>query len=411
IEELVALARRLDARITAVLETHLHADFVGGARELATRTGARIFAAARAGLEFAHVPVDHDTELHFGDIAIRVLETPGHTPEHIAFIASRGHDRAVFSGGSLIAGGAARTDLTGGGRTDELARAQFASVRMLAALSDDTALYPTHGAGSFCSTGKANSAAGTIGDERAHNPLLAIADEHTFVQRLTAGFGSFPTYFSHLRAVNREGAPLLATLRTPAHLDAAAARAAIDSGAVLVDARPVGSWAAGHVRGAVSIELRPAFASWLGWAVPFGAPIVIMIENEGVQDAIRLARRIGYDRLIGWTTFDAWLDAGYETARAQTMSPAEVAARDDVVLLDVRQAAELSAARIPGAMHIELGELIAGKTPDAHNIAVFCGHGERSATAVSLLEARGVAAANLDGGLAAWRNAGLPVEP
>jgi glyoxylase-like metal-dependent hydrolase (beta-lactamase superfamily II)/rhodanese-related sulfurtransferase len=406
-------ARERGLQIAAVFETHLHADFVSGSRELAADIGTEIYAAADADLRFPHHAVIPGEIFAFAGVSVEVIPTPGHTPEHVAYLISDGSIRALFSGGSLIVGGAARTDLTGAEHTDELSRAQYASLRKLSSLPDETVLYPTHGGGSFCSTGAARSAISTIGDERAANPLLAIENEEEFVDRLRRGFGSYPRYFAHLRDINRNGAPLLASLASVRELSADEAHHAVSGGAWLIDSRPVQQWARAHAQGSVSIELRPAFASWLGWAVPFGEPVVLMLLPEQVRDAVRLARRIGYDAIEGWIGFESWRDAGLAASSLEEMDPAEAFDRADAgtVMLDVRQANEFAARHISGAAHLELGDIIAGKTPDANRVITYCGHGERSATAASFLARRGIEVANLRGGTAAWRGAGYPFEP
>lgn len=407
-------ADRLGLRIVAALETHLHADFVTGSLELAEATGAEVVASRDAAVAFGHRGVGDGDELRWGTTAVTVLATPGHTPEHVSYLVEQGGDAGVFSGGSLIVGGAARTDLVAPEHTEELARAQFRSLARLSALPDRTALWPTHGAGSFCSTGPSVGGGTTIGGQRRANPLLAAGDEDEFVRRLTSGYGSFPPYFLELRAVNRAGPRLARDLDGPRPLGAAEVAERVEQGAWLVDARPTAAWAEAHPRGAVANTLRPAFASWLGWIVPFGAPVVLVIDEEGVAEAVTLARRIGYDAVVGWLDggVDAWRAAGLPVGRVEIVGGAEAGRRAGAgaTLLDVRQAAELDVARIPGAVHLELGDLIAGKVPDAAEVVVFCAHGERSATAASLLEQRGIAVAGLAGGLPAWEQAGLPVD-
>ena len=413
IEEHLDLAARLGQRIVAVLETHLHADFVSGSRQIASATGAQIVAAEDAELGFEHRAVGHGDRLEFAGVSIEVLATPGHTPEHVAFVLQSGDERAVFSGGSLIVGGAARTDLTGPDRTGELARAQYKSIFSLAALPDATSLYPTHGGGSFCSATRARATTSSIGEERATNPLLAARSEEEFVDTLRAGFGTYPGYFNHLREINRAGAALVATLPPVGTMSAEDVRRSIIDGVRLIDARPAETWARAHVPEAVSIELRPAFASWLGWVVPFGAPIVLMLEADQLDEAVRLARRIGFDSINGWLTFDAWRDAGLPTSAIDQVDADRAAEEvtNGAVFLDVRQVGEFASGHIAGATHLELGDVIAGKTPDAGRVITYCGHGERSATAASLLAQRGIKVANLGGGTAGWRTAGHVLEP
>ena len=407
------LADRLRLRVVAGLETHLHADFVSGSRELAERTGADVYAARDAHLEYGHRGVGDGDQVALGEVVVEAWGTPGHTPEHLSYLVLvNGSPRAVFSGGSLIRGGAARTDLVDGAEADRWSREQFRSLRRLDRLPASTALWPTHGAGSFCAAAPGRAPAGTIGDERAANPLLRIDDEDTFVRTLRAGFGSFPPYFLHLREVNRHPA-LLCELDPPQPLAPATAHAAVSAGAWLVDARTIHEWARLHPAGAVSIELRPAFASWLGWVIPFGAPIVLLVDEADRAEALRLARRVGYDRVVGWVDggIDAWIAAGVPARCTEEIDAPDARRRieNGATLVDVRQDAEVESARVPGTVHIELGDIIAGRTPDTDEPIVTCGHGERSATAASLLERRGIRAVNLVGGIGAWEAAGLPV--
>jgi hydroxyacylglutathione hydrolase len=411
----LALADRLGVRIVAALDTHLHADYVSGGPELAADLGAEVVVPRDAEARFTHQGVVDGDRLGWNGVSLQAIATPGHTPEHLAYVMLEGDDPiAVFSGGSLIVGGAARTDLLGDDCTEELARAQFRSLRRLAAFPHTTALHPTHGAGSFCLAASTPVANPTIGSERRTNPLLQLDDEDAFVRALTAGFGTFPTYYRHLQRVNRAGAALIGELDEPAALTPQAAARLQEHGAWLIDARSIGEWAAGHPRGAVSVELRPAFASWLGWVVPFGAPVVFLVDDDRRGEALTFARRIGYDRVLGWIEggIDAWRSAGYPVDAVEEVGPEEARRRQrrGVTLLDVRQRAEFDALRIPGAVHLELGEVIGGTAPAAAEVVVFCGHGERSATAASVLESRGIAVTNLVGGTSAWEAAGLPVE-
>jgi hydroxyacylglutathione hydrolase len=405
------LAKRRGLRIVAVLETHLHADFVSGARELAEATGAEIIAAADSHLASAYRPVKDGSRVDFGGVTVGVLGTAGHTPEHIAFLVTAQGARAVFSGGSLLVGGAARTDLSGNDRTAELARAQYASLRRIAALPDDTLLYPTHGGGSFCTTAPAGSASSTIGAERAANPLFTIRDEETFVRELVAGFGSYPRYFAHLRDVNRSGPVLVGALPPVRQIEAHEASAAAARGSWLIDGRPASDWSREHAEGSVSNAVRPSFASWLGWVVPFREPIVLIVDPDQVEEAVRQCRLIGYDNIDGWMTFESWRTEGLATSSSDLLSAEQAADRAEhgAVLLDVRQRSEFAEAHVAGATHLELGDIIAGKSVDVGEIVTYCGHGERAATAASLLMRSGRRVATFPGGTDAWRRAGFSV--
>jgi len=409
----LALADRREVEIVATLDTHVHADYLSGARELAAR-GADAIVPSGSSPEWPHRTIGADQPLAIGDAVLRAIPTPGHTPEHLAYaLEVAGRTEAVFTGGSLILGGAARTDLLGADHTDELARAQFRSVRGLATLPDQTALHPTHGAGSFCLASAVDVVNPTIGSERATNPLLQIDDEDAFVAALREGFGSFPTYYRHLQSLNEAGPALFSTLPDPPVLTPEEVATRVAGGAWLVDARPIHDWSIAHPADAISIEFRPAFASWLGWVVPFGAPVILLVADKHRGEAMRLARRIGYDDLAFLDGgLDAWRASGLPVASIDEVTPREALDRQHAgaTLLDVRQHSELAALRIPGAAHLELGDIIAGAVPPAAELIAFCGHGERSASAASLLERRGFRVANLVGGTSAWIDNGLPVE-
>lgn len=401
---LAAAGRRgLDVAYSA--DTHLHADFVSGGRELAA-LGATVLAPAAAGLETPHRGMADGDELDLGGLRLRALATPGHTPEHLAYLLLDGRRPvALFSGGSLLVGSAARTDLISPDRTEELARSLWRSLHeRVLTLPDDLPVLPTHGAGSLCSTAAGSQRATTIGRERAANPLLAAPDEDAFVELLLAGLGSYPPYFLRLREVNRRG-PAVHGPATPdlRPLGPADVRRRAEAGAVVVDARPAEAFAAGHVPGSLSIPLRPAFATWLGWLVPGGAPLVFVLDAaQDRADAVRQARKVGYERLDGELAggMAAWRAAGLPGTRTALVGPDQLGGRR---VLDVRQEAEVAAGRIPGARHVELGRLGAVADLPAGGVAVVCGHGERAMTGASVLERRGVPdVAVLAGGMEAW---------
>jgi glyoxylase-like metal-dependent hydrolase (beta-lactamase superfamily II)/rhodanese-related sulfurtransferase len=383
----LAEAERRGARVAFSVETHLHADFVTGSRELAAY-GATVVAPAAGGLEWPHRPIRDGGVVDLGGLSLRALPTPGHTPEHLAYLLSDGdHPVGVFTGGSLLVGAVARTDLIAPERTDELARALWRSLHdQILTLPDGLPVYPTHGAGSFCSAPAGARRWTTIGEERRTNPLLAAADEDAFVKALLDGLGTYPTYFAHLRELNRAGPTVLGLPQPPLPaLGLDDFRRHLDGGATVVDTRPAATWAAGHVPGVLAIPLRPAFASWLGWLVERDAPLLFVVGPD--QDRAELGhqcRQIGYDRIVGelagGTT--AWAAAGLPL-HANPLTDAGPRGRN---VLDVRQDAEYAAGHIPDVVHVELGQLPrAGDRFDGIDV-VMCAHGERAATAASVLE-------------------------
>jgi hydroxyacylglutathione hydrolase len=391
------LARWRRLRIGYAAETHLHADFLTGSRELAAAAGAEILAPRASRLGFAHRGLEDGEEVDLGGLTLRALATPGHAPEHTSYLLLEdGRPLALFSGGALLAGGVARTDLAGPELTEPLARAAYRSLRQrLLRLPDELGVYPTHGAGSFCAAPGGSQRTTTIGAERRHNRLLAAGDEDAFVARLLAGFGSYPPYFLRLRERNRVGPDLLAAgWRTLPLLSTDRVQQQLAGGGVLVDARPITAFAAGHIPGALSIALRPAFASWLGWLVDDTRPLVFVLDED--QDRGELARQcrtIGYDRLLGELAggMAAWRAAGLPERRLPLV-PVEQLDDQPGMVLDVRQAGEVAAGRLPGALAVELGALAVDPTAAtrlAGPVTVMCSHGQRATTAASLLERAG----------------------
>lgn len=405
-----AAADRRGLRITFVADTHLHADFLSGAVQLAHDDGAVVLASASGRREFPHRPLGDDDEVDLGGLTLRAIGTPGHTDEHLSFLLTDGDvPIGVFTGGSLIVGSAARTDLLGPGRTEELARAQFASVRRLAALPDRIAVWPTHGAGSFCAAPPGAARTSTIGAERASNPLLQVGGVEEFVATLLGSMGSYPPYFLRLGEVNRRGPAVLDTTTAGrlAELTVPDVRGLRAKGATVVDVRPVHGYAAGHIPGSLSIPLRDQFATWLGWLTPPDASLVVVRDpDQDVAEIVWQALKIGYDRLAGELTggVDAWTAAGQPSARTELVSPDQLADRQ---VVDVRQLSEFGGGHLPGTRHIELGAVAqdSDRLPSEPTV-VMCGHGERAATAASLLERAGHReVAVLVGGAQDWADA------
>jgi glyoxylase-like metal-dependent hydrolase (beta-lactamase superfamily II) len=380
-------AARRGLRIAYAAETHLHADFLSGARQLAVDHGTRILASAAGNRTFEHVRLGDGDDVDLGGLTLRALATPGHTPEHLSYLLLDGTRQVgVFTGGSLIVGAAARTDLVGTEHTEELARAQFRSLHRLATLPDPTWVWPTHGAGSFCSAPPGAERTSTIGAEKTANPLLRAADEDTFVRLLLDSLGSYPAYFDRLGELNRLG-PLTTTVPSMPQLDAARVRGLVADGATVLDVRPVADYAARHIAGSVSIPLRAQYATWLGWLLPPDTPIVVVRNpDQDPADILWPAVNIGHTSIIGELAggITAWTG---DLATTRVLGPSDV---DTPIVVDVRQVSEHAGGHLPAAQLIELGSLArhAADLPDAPT-TVMCGHGERAATAASLLERAG----------------------
>ena len=384
-----AVADRAGLWVAVAAETHLHADFVSGATRLARRDGARVVGSATGARRFEHLGLADGETADLGGLTLRAWSTPGHTDEHVAYILEDdGQPLAVFTGGSLIVGAAARTDLVSPELTESLARAQFRSLRRLAALPDGTPVYPTHGAGSFCSAPPGADRTSTIGREKATNPLMGIADEDLFVATLLGSLGTYPPYFARLSAVNRAGPAEPGPATVPA-LSVSRVVALRAAGAEVVDARPVEDYSAGHIPGSIANALRPAFATWLGWLVADPGTPLIVVRNpdQDPQEILWQARKVGYDRIVGELAggIIAWTAAGQHVATTPIVKAAEV---DPAVLVDVRQLSEYRSGHVPGALGVELGALTDHALPGGP-LVTMCGHGERAASAASLLERAG----------------------
>jgi len=409
----LAAAQGLGVAFTA--DTHVHADFVSGGRELAA-VGVRLLAPAGSGLSFPHEELRDGEDLDLGGLTLRALATPGHTPEHLSYLLLDGAAPvAVFTGGALIVGGVARTDLADPAGAEEWTRAAHRSAQALLGLPGDLAAYPTHGPGSFCSAGETGGHVTTIGRERAGNPLLAGAGEDTFTRQVLAGLGSYPAYFTWMPALNRRGAPRHGTGRqvlaalTAAHVAELAAE-----GATIVDARPIAEFAAVHIPGSLSNELRPAFATWLGWLASPDRPLIVVLgAGQDRGELVEAALLVGYDNLAGELDggTDSWRAAGLPTASIPLLDAATDHIPNGSRVLDVRQRSEWTAGHLPGAVHAELGGLAgpagAAGLPDGP-VAVMCGHGERAMTGASLLATGpgGAAAVSvLRGGPGDWAKA------
>ncbi|MCX6021350.1 MAG: MBL fold metallo-hydrolase [Chloroflexi bacterium] len=387
-----------------VLETHVHNDYVSGAREAQAMTGAEIAAPARGGYAFPHRRMAEGDEIRLGDYRIVALETPGHTPEHLAWVVYRDglpEPVAVFTGGSLLVGGAGRTDLLGPDLTEELTVAQFHSLRRLAALPDGVQVLPTHGAGSFCAVPAPapDERTSTMGRERRRNPALAAPTSTAFVLQQLDGLSPAPAYYRHMGPINRQGPLLLEGLPSTPPLSVDQAVQRIAAGAWVVDARASAAFAAAHLPGAINIELGDSFATYVGWVVPFGAPLILVLPETGVlAETVTQLMRIGYEQVSGylWNGVDDWRESGrpvrsYQTANVGELCQAFVEGRP-IRLLDVRQEVEWNAGHFPESMHIFIGDLpsIVGDVPTDCEVWVACATGYRAAIAASLLDRAGI---------------------
>jgi len=406
-------------QVTHVLDTHLHADFVSGNREIAHQTGALIGASAEAKVGFDHQPLTDDSVIDLGAFQVRVMTTPGHTPEHISFLLLEPDTKtpsALFSGGALIVGGAARTDLLTPELTQPLARQLYHTIHeKLLKLPDTLEVFPTHGAGSFCVAPSSSDRTTTIGRERLNNSLAQARSEEEFVQRALTGLPSYPIYYKYLREVNQRGAKILGGIPLLKPLSASEVKALMDAGVVVLDVRHGKQFAAGHIPGSYGIRVDAPLTTWAGWLIPFGSRIVLVSEStDQTVAATRQLIRIGYDDLVGRLEggIDAWARE-YPVETIPSINSKELRERsDEVLLVDVRQQSEWDAGHIPGAIHFEAGRTAWDELPFPHDrpLAIQCASGNRSMSVSSVLRRRGYHnVIQVDGGINKWKMHGFEV--
>jgi hydroxyacylglutathione hydrolase len=426
VDEYLEEARARGLQIRYVIETHLHADFVSGHRELAERTGAEVVFGAKAGAAFPHRAVKDGDELMIGTLVLRFLETPGHTPESISVLvtdtAASAEPRMVLTGDTLFIGDVGRPDLVGakGFSPETMAGLLYDSLhRKLLSLPDGVEVYPAHGAGSLCGRNLSSETSSTIGEQRRTNYALKPMPKADFVKMMTADLPEVPPYFPLDVALNRQGAaPLHDRPLTPALSAEAAARLA-GQGAILLDVRAAAAFGAGHVPGSLNIGLSGQFASWAGTLLKAGQPLVIVGEDEsGVAEAVTRLARVGLESVAGYLDggVAAWDRAGRPLSTLAQIAVNELRARaqeGDLQIVDVRRPGEHAAGHVPGAISRPLDRLEkeAGTLDPARPTAVICAGGYRSSAATSLLRRHGFAdLSNVVGGTSAWIAAGFAVD-
>ncbi|MEA2677035.1 MAG: hydroxyacylglutathione hydrolase [Chloroflexota bacterium] len=413
-------------RISHVLETHLHNDYISGGPELAALAGARHVIGAGAEAAYEHQPTRDGDSFDVGSLRLTALDTPGHTPEHVAYTLadrSRADDPlAVFSGGSLLVGAVGRTDLLGAENAEPYARQMFHSLHdKLLAQHDYVSVLPTHGGGSLCSKDIASTPSSTVGYERRHNELLTIDEIEPFVRALLNDQPGYPRYFARMRPINKAGATPLGSIPGPRHLAVPEVQALVADDALVIDTRAHPDYAAGHLPGAFSIPAGSSFGTWLGWVVPPDRPLVLVLTSAADwDDLLRQALRIGYDNVRGHLSSVAdWSAAGLPLATGKQASIQDLAARlngggpDAPLVLDVRQHYEWVEGHIPGSVHLMGGDLPdrLAELPRDRPIMTICRTAYRSAVAAGVLERAGFKDVTwVDSGVPAWRRAGYPIE-
>lgn len=426
VEEYLQEAEAQGLKIRHVIETHLHADFVSGHRELAGKTGAQIYISEKAGAKFPHVPAREGTEVAFGDVVLRFLDTPGHTPEStcvLVFDLSRSAEvpQAVLTGDTLFIGDVGRPDLHDATITPQQAAGMlYDSLHdKLLKLPDSVAVYPAHGAGSLCGRNISSETSSTIGQQRRFNYALREMPREEFVQMMTVDLPERPAYFGRDVAINREGAEALATLPAPPPLSAVEFAARQKAGAVVLDTRPAEQYGTAHVPGSLHVALNGQFASWAGSLIPAETAILLVAEDgERIREARMRLARVGLEKVAGYLEGGvvAWESAGLPLAAMEQITVDELAARireqPDLQVLDVRRPGEWDAGHIPTARHLPLSALRdrAAEVSPERPVAAICAGGFRSSIATSILEQQGFRRiTNVIGGMAAWKSAKLEV--
>ncbi|HEX7106015.1 MAG TPA: rhodanese-like domain-containing protein [Acidothermaceae bacterium] len=418
IDRVIDIAESRGVRITHVLETHMHNDYVTGGRALAAATGAAYLVSAADEVAFDRTPIrDGDVVDISPSLSLTVLATPGHTFNHLAYaLTSDDVCVGVFTGGSLLYGSTGRPDLLGEAHADELARAQYRSARRLAReLPETTAIFPTHGFGSFCSATQSEGTSSTIGEEKRANPALTQAEQQ-FVTDLLAGLDAFPAYYAHMGAANLSPPVEPPDLSPPTVADADELRRRIDAGEWVVDLRTRTAFSAGHLAGTLNFGIDEQFATYLGWTMPWGTPLTLIGESaEQVAQAQRELVRIGIERPAAAATgapHELVTNGKLSTLRSAGFAQLrEAISRGAPVVLDVRRNLEWRESHVAGAVHIPLHELL-DRLDDIPpgEVWVHCAAGYRSSIAASILAARGRSVVAVNDEFTVAADAGLDLE-
>jgi len=437
IEPYLAAAARAGLRITAVMETHIHADFVSGARELAERTKAQLYLSGAGPQAWAYTYASqagavllHDSDhVSLGKIAIDVLHVPGHTPEHLAFLvtdtATTDQPMGIFTGDFLFVGDVGRPDLLEkavgvAGAAEQSARMLFRSLQRVRHLPDYLQVWPGHGAGSACGRALGAVPQSTIGYEKLSNWAFASAEEDAFVAAVLEGQSPPPPYFAAMKRVNRQGPVLLRQLASPEHLTFEQLAPLVEAGVRVVDTRPSSVYAAGHLPGTLNIPLGDVFLTWIGWLLASDQPFALLIEQEQLAQTVQQLQRTGFDTLAGFWTPDVLATWKARRGPLETLQQMNVTdllhameEQRNITLLDVRNTNEYVDGSIAGSRNIPLGALASALAdiPTDRPVVVQCQGGTRSAIGASLLAALGrTNVFNLLGGFEAWQLAHYPTK-
>ncbi len=435
-EAYLRAAESKGVRITHVTETHIHADYVSGSRELAARTGATLYLSDEGDEDWKYAFAEEDgakllrdgDSFRVGNVLVEALHTPGHTPEHLSFLitdtAAADRPIGVFTGDFVFVGDVGRPDLLEKaahieGTMEAGARTLFRSLQAFKLRPDYLQIWPGHGAGSACGKGISSIPSSTVGYERLFNWAFTIEDEDEFVRAVLAGQPEPPRYFAEMKRINKAGPRVLGGLTRPDRLPVKKISALLEAGSPVVDTRGAGSYAERYIPGTINIPLNGSFTTWAGWLIPYDRTFGLIVDEERVDEAVRDLAMIGLDRVGGFvdtSAVDEWTAAGGEPGTVPRTTPADLADRlrsNNVAVVDVRGAAEWSAGHMPDVPNIPVGYLEErlAEIPRDRPVAVHCQSGGRSAIAASLLRSKGLDnVIDLPAGFAGWVAAGKPVE-
>ncbi len=439
VDQYLEVAESEGVRITHVTETHIHADFVSGSREVAGRTGAQIYLSAEGGSDWQYVFAEPDgavllrdgDSFRVGNIVIQAVHTPGHTPEHLSFLvtdtAAADRPIGILTGDFVFVGDVGRPDLLEKaarmeGTMEAGARTLFRSLQKFKEYPDYLQVLPGHGAGSACGKGISSVPNSTVGYERLFNWAFSYTDEDEFVQAVLAGQPEPPKYFAQMKKINKEGPRVLGGFRRPQRLGENRLEKLLEQGAIVIDTRLAEDYAQGHVPGTINIPLNRSFNTWAGWLIPYDQPFYVVIDDSCTHcadAAVKELAMIGLDQVagsFGTDVIEGWTRRGGELGTVPQMTSKELAEQlrtGDVAVLDVRGRAEWEAGHLPGVENIPVGYLAdrLDQIPRDQPVVVHCQGGARSAIAASLLRSRGYDnVINLAGGYADWQAAGNPTE-
>ena len=429
IDVYLEIAEKEKIRITKITETHIHADFLSGTRELASATNAEVLLSDEGGADweyqFKHTSLKDGSVFKVGNLRFEVLHTPGHTPEHISFLltdtAASDKPIMIFTGDFVFVGDVGRPDLlekAAGIQGTRIigAKQMFNSLKRFKVLPDYVQVWPGHGAGSACGKALGAVPSSTVGYEKLVNWALQIDDEEEFVEALLEGQPEPPKYFAMMKKLNKVGPNILGGIPHPARLTLSQFENAVKENLTIVDTRNKLSFAGGHVPGSINIQDNSAFSTWAGWILDYEKPFILIAHDHRVEELTKQLIRIGLDNIDGYLSdIDGWANLGHELETVNQMTCSELSRNmeeNSVNVIDVRGYSEYNSGHLPNAKNIHVGYILDNldSIPKDKDLVVHCASGDRSSIAASLLLSKGFKnVTNLTGGFSNWANNGFEI--